>query len=148
MVTLGRKVLDIPIIQGGMGVGISLGNLAGAVMHEGGMGTISAAHPGYRSQDFWQNSQKANCEALKEEARKARALSEGKGLLAVNIMFACRDYELYVKTAVEAGYDAIISGAGLPLNLPEAAGNADILLAPIVSSLKALELILRVWKRR
>ncbi|MCF0260586.1 MAG: nitronate monooxygenase [Erysipelotrichaceae bacterium] len=148
MLAIGSKVLDIPIIQGGMGVGISLGNLAGAVMKAGGMGTVSAAHPGYRAKDFWENSQKANCEALFEEARKARRISEGKGILAVNIMVASKDYDLYVKTAVKAGYDAIISGAGLPLNLPEAAGDSGILLAPVISSQKALELVLRVWKRR
>lgn len=139
--------LEIPLIQGGMGVGISLSKLAGAVMREGGMGVISAAHPGYRKPDFWQNSKACNVEAIIEEVKKAKVLSKGKGLCAVNVMVASRDYETYVKACVEAGADAIISGAGLPLHLPEIVKDADILLAPIVSSGKAASLILRSWKR-
>ena len=72
--------LEIPLIQGGMGVGISLSKLAGAVMREGGMGVISAAHPGYRKPDFWQNSKACNVEAIIEEVKKAKVLSKGKGL--------------------------------------------------------------------
>lgn len=139
--------LEIPLIQGGMGVGISLSGLAGAVMKEGGMGVISAAHPGYRKEDFWNNSTACNVEAIIEEVHKAKAMAQGKGLCGVNVMVASRDYEAYVKASVKAGADAIISGAGLPLHLPEIVGDADILLAPIVSSGKAASLILRSWKR-
>ena len=139
--------LEIPLIQGGMGVGISLSGLAGAVMKEGGMGVISAAHPGYRKEDFWNNSTACNVEAIIEEVHKAKAMAQGKGLCGVNVMVASRDYEAYVKASVQAGADAIISGAGLPLHLPEIVGDADILLAPIVSSGKAASLILRSWKR-
>lgn len=139
--------LEIPLIQGGMGVGISLSGLAGAVMKEGGMGVISAAHPGYRKEDFWNNSTACNVEAIIEEAQKAKAMANGKGLCGVNVMVASRDYEAYVQASVKAGADAIISGAGLPLHLPEIVGDADILLAPIVSSGKAASLILRSWKR-
>lgn len=74
-VLIGSKVLEVPIIQGGMGVGISLGNLAGAVMKEGGMGVISAAHPGYRKKDFWQHSLARNIEALHEEIEKDVSVS-------------------------------------------------------------------------
>ena len=139
--------LEIPLIQGGMGVGISLSRLAGAVTKEGGMGVISAAHPGYRKPDFWQNSKACNVEAIIEEVQKAKALSNGRGLCGVNVMVASRDYETYVKASLEAGADAIISGAGLPLHLPEIVKDADIMLAPIVSSGKAASLILRSWKR-
>ena len=110
---LNGRILEVPIIQGGMGVGISLSSLAGHVMKEGGMGVISAAHPGYARSDFRIDSMHANCEAIKEECAKARAISGGRGLLGVNIMVASTDYDTYVKASVEAGADAIISGAGL-----------------------------------
>lgn len=146
-ITIGQKQLDIPIIQGGMGVGISLGGLAGAVMKEGGMGVISAAHPGYSRDDFWQDSFAANQAALYEEVAKARKLSQGRGMLGVNVMVASQRYEDYVKTAIEAGADAIISGAGLPMNLPSVAGSETVALAPIVSSGRAARLILKSWDR-
>lgn len=142
------KVLSFPLIQGGMGVGVSLSGLAGAVMKEGCMGVISAAHPGYRSEYFRSDSIKANCEAIIEEAKKARALACGKGLLGVNIMAASKDYIEYVKAAVKAKVDAIISGAGLPLDLPSYVEDKSILLAPIVSSGKAAKLICKVWDKR
>lgn len=141
------KVLEVPIIQGGMGVGISLSSLAGAVMKEGGMGVISAAHPGYRKADFWENSLPCNMEAIREEVAKAKQLSQGKGLCGVNIMVASRDYEFYVKASIDAKADAIISGAGLPMHLPAIVKDADILLAPIVSSARAAKLILKTWDR-
>lgn len=147
-VVIGNKTLEVPIIQGGMGVGISLGNLAGHVMKENGMGVISAAHPGYLKPYFKEESMRANCEAIKEEAEKARTIAEGKGLLGVNIMVASKDYASYVKAAIEANVDAIISGAGLPLELPSLAKGSDVLLAPIVSSAKAMKLILKMWDRR
>lgn len=145
MVKIGNKSLDIPMIQGGMGVGVSLSNLAGHVMKAGGMGVISAAHPGYNYPDFEKKSLSCNKQALIDHAQKAREISQGKGMLAVNIMVASKDYEALVKTSVEAGYDAIISGAGLPLSLPEYVGDSNILLAPIVSSAKAIRLILKSW---
>ncbi len=141
------KFLEFPLIQGGMGVGVSLGGLAGAVMKEGCMGVISAAHPGYRKPDFLKNSRQCNEEALVEESDKARAISGGKGLLGVNIMCASKDYAYYVKAAVRAKVDAIISGAGLPLDLP-AHTDGSVLLAPIVSSAKAAQLICRIWDKR
>ncbi len=140
------KLSDISIIQGGMGIGVSLANLAGAVMKENQMGTLSAANPGYHCPSFYTQSTQTNCLALQEEIKKARDISQGKGMLAVNIMVAATDYEAYCKASVDA--DAIISGAGLALRLPEYVEGHDILLAPIVSSKKALELICRTWKRR
>lgn len=146
-VKIRRKKLAIPIIQGGMGIGVSLERLAGAVMFNGGMGVLSAAQPGYREPDFWENTQEANQRALKDAIDKAREYSKGNGLLGVNIMVAMNHYADYVKTAVDAGADAIISGAGLPMDLPKYVGEADIALAPIVSSGRAARLILKAWDR-
>lgn len=146
-VTIGKKKLTIPIIQGGMGVGVSLSGLAGAVMKEGGMGVISAAHPGYRKKDFWKNSRDVNIIALKEEIQIAKQHAQGNGLCGVNVMVASENYEQYAKAAIDGGADAIISGAGLPLNLPSIEGSEHILLAPIVSSARACTLILKSWDR-
>ncbi len=145
---LGNKELEIPIIQGGMGIGVSLGNLAGHVASYGGMGTISTANPGFLEDDFWTNSKEANKRALKREILKAKEISGGKGLIAINAMVATKDYSQAVNTAIEAGADAIISGAGLPLELPALAANSDILLAPIVSSGRGAKTICKVWKKR
>jgi len=142
------KSIQIPIIQGGMGIGVSLGNLAGAVMEQGGMGVISAANPGFRQKDFYKNSLEANMEALAQEIEKARAIAKGKGMLAVNIMVAMRDYSDYVKTAVKNKVDAIISGAGLPLELPQLTKGSDTTIAPIVSSGKAAALICKMWDKK
>ncbi len=142
------KILKVPIIQGGMGVGVSLSSLAGSVMKEGAMGVLSAAHPGYRKEDFNKNSLKCNIDAIMEESKKARAISGGKGLLGINIMVASKDYAEYVKAAVKAKVDAIISGAGLPLDLPKLVSDKSILLAPIVSSGRAIRLILKRWDKR
>lgn len=145
---LNGKRLDFPLIQGGMGVGISLSSLAGNVMKQGCMGVISAAHPGYWKDSFRENSIQANCEAILEEVEKARIISEGKGILGINIMAASKDYVAYVKAAVKAKVDAIISGAGLPLDLPKYVEDPTILLAPIVSSAKAAQLICKAWIKR
>lgn len=146
-ITLGSKTLQIPIIQGGMGVGVSLSGLAGAVMKEGAMGVISAAHTGYRKENFWKDSVQANCEAIKEEIEKAKQIAQGNGLCGVNVMVASHHYEAYVKAAIDAGVDAIISGAGMPMDLPSIEGSENVLLAPIVSSARAARLILKSWHR-
>lgn len=145
--SLGSRILEKPLIQGGMGVGVSLGNLAGAVMKEGGMGVISAAHPGYAHPDFSRDPVSCNVQAIFEEARRARAISQGRGLLGLNILCASQDYPLYVQAALEAGYDAILSGAGLPLQLPQLVRDKDICLAPIVSGGRAASLLCRHWKK-
>jgi NAD(P)H-dependent flavin oxidoreductase YrpB (nitropropane dioxygenase family) len=143
----GRRLV-LPIIQGGMGIGVSLGNLAGSVAACGAMGVISSANTGFRESDFWTNSLDANMRTLRAEIAKAKRISDGRGLVAVNIMVATSQYPQAVKASVEAGADAIICGAGLPLDLPGLAGEADILLAPIVSSGKAARTICRMWDRR
>lgn len=147
MIKLGNKYLKWPLIQGGMGVGISLSSLAGAVMKEGAMGVISAAHPGYRKPNFLNDSLSCNIEALYEEIAKAKQIAQKQGLCGVNIMVASKDYQKYVEAAVDAGADAIISGAGLPLELPKFVRKQEVLLAPIVSSAKAAILIIETWIR-
>ena len=98
---INNKMLQLPLIQGGMGVGVSLGNLAGNVAKCGCMGVISSVNIGYREKDFISNSKNANERAFREEIRKARNISEGNGLIAVNIMVATNYYSDMVKIAVE-----------------------------------------------
>lgn len=140
--------LTYPIIQGGMGVGISMGGLAGAVAKEGGMGVISTANIGFREPDFWENTEEANRRALKAEIAKAREISGGKGMIAINAMVATTGFADMVKTACECGIDAVISGAGLPLELPALVDGADVLIAPIVSSGRAAKTLIKMWDKR
>ncbi|MEE1038362.1 MAG: nitronate monooxygenase [Eubacterium sp.] len=142
-----NKMLGVPIIQGGMGVGVSLSKLAGSVAACGAMGTISSVNAGYREDDFLTNPVGANLRALEKEIAKAKELSEGKGLIAVNIMTAVTNYEATCKCAVAAGADAIISGAGLPLTLPQYTKGTDTLCAPIVSSGRAARLLMKHYKK-
>lgn len=139
-----NKTLKYPIIQGGMGVGISLGELSGNVAKNGAMGTISAVGIGYKEDDFYETPFIANKRALKKEIKKAREISKGNGLIGVNVMVAVEDFEGLVKTASEEKVDFIISGAGLPLRLPELVSE-DILIAPIVSGVRSLKVIMRYW---
>lgn len=135
-----------PLMQGGMGVGISLGNLAGAVACEGAIGTISAVNIGFKEEGFKENPLETNLKSIEKEIKKARELSNNKGLVAINIMVALNDYEKLVQKASEEKVDLIVSGAGLPLNLPEYVSE-DVLIAPIVSSKRALRLIIKSWIR-
>lgn len=140
--------MSVPIIQGGMGIGISMGSLAGAVAREGGMGVISTANIGFREKDFYTDTQAADRRSLAREIRKAREISSGKGLIAINVMVATTNSWDMVELAVECGIDVVISGAGLPLELPEHVTGADVLLAPVVSSGKAARLICRSWEKK
>lgn len=144
---IGDLVANIPIVQGGMGVGISLHNLAAAVAREGGIGVISAAQPGFRKPDFYTNTFDANMRALSREIRLAKEQSEG-GIIGVNIMVAVTHYEDFVKCCIDNGADIIISGAGLPMDLPKFAEGSDIKLAPIVSSAKACKVIFSRWMKK
>lgn len=144
---IGDLTAGVPLIQGGMGVGISLSSLAGAVAAAGGIGVISTAQIGYREPDFDENPIGANLRAIGKEIRKARKIAAG-GILGVNIMVATRKYEDYVKAAVEAGIDLIISGAGLPMDLPKYVGAAKTKLAPIVSGVKSAQVIMRYWLKK
>ena len=144
---IGDLIAKVPVVQGGMGVGVSLSSLAGAVAAEGGIGVISTAQIGYRESDFDTDPIGANLRAIGTEIRKARQIAK-EGILGVNIMVATRRYEDYVKAAVEAGIDLIISGAGLPMDLPKLVGAAKTKLAPIVSSVKSVQVIIRYWWKK
>ena len=149
-VTIGGRTLPLPILQGGMGVGVSLERLAGAVAACGGMGTISTAMCGYREPDFDQNPGGANLRALERQVKRAKELAKGAGLVAVNAMVATTQYADSVRTALRAGADAIVCGAGLPKDLPALAAQvpeSTAALAPIVSSGRAASLICRLWEK-
>lgn len=150
---IGNLTAKLPLIQGGMGVGISLSGLAGAVAKEGGIGIISNAQIGYKEPDFYTNTKEANLRAMKSELERARTLSKKEdgtcdGLLGYNIMAAAREYGDYVRAAAEYGADIIISGAGLPVSMPEYVEGTDTKIAPIVSSEKAARIILKRWDKR
>ncbi|MBA5851688.1 nitronate monooxygenase [Clostridium sp. cel8] len=144
---IGDLKADVPIIQGGMGVGISGYRLCQAVANEGAIGVISGVQIGYREPDFETNTKDANIRALRKEVKKARELSP-KGIIGVNIMVAVSDYDEMVKTCIEEGVDIIISGAGLPLKLPKLVEGSNMKIAPIVSSAKAASLIIRSWVKK
>ena len=158
---IGDLVVKKPVIQGGMGVGISLHKLAGAVAQAGGVGIISSAQIGFREPDFTTNFVEANLRAIRREMKSAREISPD-GAIGFNIMVATKHYDMWVKEAVKAGADIIISGAGLPVSLPEhvEAAYAEmkedgqemparrIKLAPIVSSAKSAMVICKMWDRK
>lgn len=145
---IGDLTAKIPIIQGGMGVGISLSSLAGAVAKEGAIGIISAAQPGYTDEEsFGVNSLAANLKALKYHIKKAKEISNG-GIIGVNVMCASQHYEEYIQCCVEGGADIIISGAGLPAKLPLLLKGTNVKFAPIVSPLKAAKVLFNTWDKR
>lgn len=145
---IGNKKARLPIVQGGMGVGVSLSGLAGAVAKAGGVGVISAAQIGFAEPDFLTDCHAANLRALKKHIVKAKEQSK-EGLVGVNIMTATKEYEAQVRAACETGADLIISGAGLPADLPEFVQNyaSQTKIAPIVSSAKSARVILKLWDR-
>ncbi|SKC87392.1 NAD(P)H-dependent flavin oxidoreductase [Maledivibacter halophilus] len=144
---IGDLVAKVPIIQGGMGVGVSLSNLASAVANEGGIGVISGVQIGFKEKDFKSDNDTANVRSLIKEIRNARKLSP-KGILGVNMLSAVNNYKEMVKAAVKEKIDLVISGAGLPKNLPELIKGSDTKIAPIVSSGKAASIIAKVWDRK
>lgn len=142
---IGDLVVPIPIIQGGMGVGVSLSGLAAAVANEGGIGVISSAGLGLLYRKFSSDFLEASIMGLKEELRKVK--EKTKGIVGVNIMVAMSNYEDMVKTAIAEKVDIIFSGAGMPLNLPKfLTPGSTTKLAPIVSSGKAARLLCEKWK--
>lgn len=141
---------SLPIIQGGMGVGISVSGLASAVAEQGGIGVIAAVGLGMLEPDFNTNFKEANARALKKEIRKARALSTG--LIGVNIMVALSDFDELLVASADEGADLLLLGAGLPLKVPalltpERVRAGAPRLAPIVSSGRAATLILKSWEK-
>ena len=148
--TIGSLTARLPIIQGGMSVGISLSGLASAVANEGGIGVIGAAGIGMLEPDFNTNFHGANQRALQKEIKKARKLTNG--LIGVNIMVALTDYYDLVRVAVKEEVDFIFAGAGLPLkNLSTIMGgsvkNIKTKLIPIVSSARAAKTIFQYWAK-
>lgn len=152
----GRTVL--PIVQGGMGVGISAHRLAGSVARLGGVGTISSVdlrrhHPDLMSETAHCRDRvridRANLTALDREIRAARTIADGHGMLAVNVMRAVSDYAAYVRQACVSGIDAVVVGAGLPLDLPELTADfPDVALVPILSDARGISLVVKKWARK
>lgn len=156
----GRELL--PVVQGGMGVGVSASGLAGAVARLGAIGTVSAVdlrrrHPDLMEQtghlDKETNARElidaANLLALDREIQGARQIAGGQGLIAVNVMKALSAYEAYVHQALVSGADAIVVGAGLPLDLPEIARDFPATaLVPILSDARGVQLVVRKWEKK
>ena len=152
----------LPIVQGGMGVGVSASGLAGAVARLGGMGTLSSVDLRRRHADLMAQTQHldkepdarelidtANLIALDREIRSAREAAQGQGWIAVNVMKALSAYEGYVKQALHSGADALVVGAGLPLDLPELAReHPDVALIPILSDARGVQLLVRKWEKK
>lgn len=142
---IGNLSIQVPIIQGGMGVGISLSGLASAVANEGGVGVISAAGLGVIYKNLSKDYLEASILGLKEELHKAR--EKTKGVIGVNIMVALSNFTDMVKTAISEKADIIFAGAGMPLNLPSFLQKDSVTkLVPIVSSGRAAKLICEKWK--
>lgn len=144
---IGNRVAKWPIIQGGMGIGISLSALAGAVAKDGGIGIISGVQIGYREEDFQKNNLEANKRAMREEIRKAREIAP-EGIIGVNLLAAMTTYDELIRTAIEEGIDLIVTGAGLPLELPKMVEGTETKIAPVVSSGKAARLISKVYDKK
>lgn len=152
---IGELVAKLPIVQGGMGVGISLSGLASAVANQGGIGVIAGAMIGMREPDIAKNPVEANVRALKTEIAKARELSP-EGILGVNIMVALTTFKEMVKASIESRANIIFSGAGLPMNLPkilletceEKKEEFKTKLVPIISSARAAGIIVKKWESK
>lgn len=152
----GRALL--PVVQGGMGIGVSAHRLAGSVAALGAMGTISSVELRQHHSDLLEASHGVrdkerldalNLEALRREVRSALALAKGRGAVAVNIMKAVNLHAGYVRASCEAGAHAIVMGAGLPLELPEMTRDfPDVALVPILSEARGVSIVLRKWMRR
>ena len=147
---IGDLEASIPIIQGGMGVGIALSSLSSAVANEGGIGVIAATGIGMLEADFDKNFKEANKRALRREIRRARELTTG--IIGVNILVASSDYYDLLQTAVDAGADLVFLGAGLPLRIPtvlcsDGSRKVTARVVPIVSSARAARVILQYWER-
>ncbi len=141
---IGDLTTRLPIIQGGMGVGVSLSGLASAVANAGGIGVIATAGIGMLEPNFAADFLASNIKALKNEIRKARLMTNG--IIGVNIMVALSNYADMARTAIQEGVDVIFSGAGLPLNLPQfLEGSRKTKLVPIVSSARAAGIIFKKW---
>ncbi len=144
---IGDLVSRLPIVQGGMGVGISLSNLAGNVALNGGIGILSGVEMGFSEPDFYKNKEEANSRALKYHISRAREIAHG-GIIGINVMAVANTFEDIVREAVREKIDIIFSGAGLPLTLPELTKDSTTKVVPIVSSDRAANLICKTWDKR
>ena len=147
-IKVGEKQSKYPIIQGGMGVGVSLHNLAGNVSKEGGIGILSTADIGYKEEDFEKEPMKANLRAIGKEIKKAREIAGEDKIIGVNIMVALKNYTEIVKECVKQKIDLIVSGAGIPKELPEYIQGSNTKIAPIVSSFRCCKLIVEHWLKK
>ncbi|WP_165222489.1 NAD(P)H-dependent flavin oxidoreductase [Aquisphaera insulae] len=148
----------LPIVQGGMGVGISAHRLAGNVARLGGMGTIAAVDLRQHHPDLLERSARCrdrgvisevNRVALDREIRAAKEIAGGRGLVAVNVMRAVSDYAMFVRQSCESGADAIVMGAGLPLDLPDMTAEfPEVALIPILSDARGINVVLKKWVRK
>ncbi len=148
----------LPIVQGGMGIGISAHRLAGSVAKEGAVGTIASVDLRHHHPDLLERTRKdksqesingANLEALDREIKAAKEISRGEGMIAVNVMKAVTEHPLYVRQSCESGADAIVMGAGLPLDLPElASGFPNVALIPILSDVRGVTVVMKKWMRK
>lgn len=142
---IGNLTINVPVIQGGMGVGISLSGLAAAVANEGGVGVISSAGLGLLYRNFSEDYLEASIHGLKEEIRKAR--EKTRGIIGVNVMVAMTNFADMIRTSIAEKVDVIIAGAGLPLDLPSFLKKESVTkLVPIVSSARAARVICEKWK--
>lgn len=147
---IGNLKVPIPIIQGGMGVSVSLSGLASAVANEGGIGVISATGIGMNENDFFSDFMSANKRILIKEMQNCREKSSG--IIGVNLMVALTDYDELLKTAYAAEIDVVFVGAGLPLRLPDTitidtVKNSHTKFIPIVSSARAANIIFKSWEK-
>lgn len=142
--SIGDLSLPVPIVQGGMGIGVSLSGLSAAVANAGGLGVIATAGIGFNEPDYSSDTPAANIRALQKYIQQAREWT--KGVLGVNIMVVLTNYADMVSTAVAEGIDVIFSGAGLPMALPELVSkDAPTKLVPIISSARAAKVICKRW---
>ncbi|SFN86070.1 nitronate monooxygenase [Formivibrio citricus] len=156
LIIKGKSLL--PVVQGGMGVGISAHRLAGAVAREGAVGTIASVDLRHHHEDLVEASKKTklqdeldalNCVALDREIRLAKETAQGNGMVAVNVMKAVDAHARYVRQACESGADAIVMGAGLPLDLPEmTADYPNVALIPILSDSRGIGVVLKRWMKK
>lgn len=144
---IGDLVAKVPIVQGGMGVGVSLSNLAGNVALNGGIGVLSGVEIGFKEPDYYKDKKAANLRALKYHIKRAKEISKG-GIVGINIMAALNNFEETVVESVREKIDIIFSGAGLPLTLPQFTKGTDTKVVPIVSSDRAAKLICKTWDKR
>ena len=144
---IGNLVARTPIVQGGMGVGISLSGLASAVAEAGGIGVIAANGIGLLEKDYFQDGQAAGLRAFRREIRTAR--EKTKGIIGVNIMVALNDFHQMLDVAIEEKVDIVFMGAGLPIKgLPvERLRKNGVKVAPIVSSSRAVDMIFKMWNK-